>query len=116
MVVAGCSGRQPPTLDDAAFDNERARETLVAALDAWRQGRTRDLARRNPPIRFADDDLARGARLVGYEIVEPAAPARPFKPTLVLLDLRDPQGKTARKTASYHVALTPGLAVLRGDP
>ncbi|MHC5545016.1 hypothetical protein ACYOEI_42815, partial [Singulisphaera rosea] len=89
---------------------------LVAALDAWKKGEARSLARRDPPIRFVDDDLAAGLRLVEYELEEPDAPLLPFKDVPVILSMRDARGKTVRRETSYQVATDPKLAVLRSDP
>jgi len=34
--------------------------TLITTLDSWKNGKTAELARRIPPIRFVDDDLLAG--------------------------------------------------------
>jgi hypothetical protein len=97
-------------------DPERARVALIAALNAWKQGEARDLARRQPPIRFVDDDFAAGWRLTEYEIEEPDAPILAYRNVAVILALRDPRGKAVRRETSYQVATDPALAVLRSDP
>jgi hypothetical protein len=113
-LIAGCSA---PTGQVAgpAYDTERARSTLGAALDAWQKGEARSQARRKPPIRFEDDDLAAGFRLLDYEIDAPDAPRGPHHDVPVMLSLKDPRGKVIQREARYQVAIEPALAVLRSD-
>jgi hypothetical protein len=111
LAVAGCS--QAAT--SAKFDGDEARKTLTDALDAWKEGRARELAQASPPIRFVDDDLASGARLVSYECEATANSFRAFQNVPVTLMLEDRAGKTKRKTVTYQVALAPRLAVLRSE-
>ena len=113
-VAAGCSGPSGPA-NQAPHDSEKARAALVAALDAWRKGDAKSLAKREPPIRFVDDDLVTGFKLTDYEIEEPDRPIRPHEDVAVILSLRDARGKGARREARYQVGTDPGLAVLRSD-
>jgi hypothetical protein len=114
VVTAGCStGAEPADLP--RYDPSQARAALVAALDAWKKGEAKALPRRNPPIRFVDDDFATGLRLSDYGIEEPDAPSGLHKDVEVILSLRDPRGKVIHRVARYQVATEPGLAVLRSD-
>lgn len=113
-AVCGCSGLARPT-SDPNYSEKQARETLVAALDAWQAGDARALARQSPPIRLVDDDLAAGTSLVSYEI-DPAATFGPHRDVGVNLVLRDRHGGTASKQATYQVILADERAVLRNDP
>jgi hypothetical protein len=97
------------------YDADRARAALVAALDAWKHGQARQLSRRDPPVRFVDDDLVAGFRLSDYEVEEPDAPLALHQDVSVILSLRDPRGRAVRREARYQVATEPGLAVLRSD-
>jgi hypothetical protein len=115
FVAAGCSAGAE-SADQSRYDAERAKEALVTALDAWKRGDARSLARRDPPIRFVDDDLTAGWRLSDYELEEPDAPVSLHKNVPVILSLRDARGKTVRRETHYQVATEPGLAVLRSDP
>ncbi len=115
LTLAGCSGDGRPVFNDANYDAESARRTLVAALDAWQAGRAGELARRKPPIRFVDDDQRAGLRLMSYELADPAVTIRPFADIDVQLTVRDRSGKTMQRTATYQIVLSPGLAVLRTD-
>jgi hypothetical protein len=114
IVAAGCSAGVEPA-DHPRYDSVQARAALVAALDAWKKGEARALPRRNPPIRFVDDDFATGLRLSDYEIEQPDAPSGLHKDVEVILSLRDSRGKVIQREARYQVATEPGLAVLRSD-
>jgi hypothetical protein len=115
IVAAGCSGGAGPAVE-SRYDSEQAKAALVTALDAWKKGEARSLSRRNPPIRFVDDDLAAGLQLSDYEIEEPDAPVSLHKNIPVILSLRDARGRAVRRETQYQVATEPGLAVLRSDP
>src|SRR5271166_3997344 len=101
-VIAGCSGCSQPA-PEAPFDSERARTALIAALDAWQKGEAKSLLKRNPPIRFVDDDLLSGLRLSEYEIEEPDLPVKLHQDVSVILELRDAQGERVRREARYQV-------------
>lgn len=111
VLVAGCSTAPPwPT-----YDSQKAEETLVQALEAWKQGRVAALAKRVPPLRFEDEDYRNGFRLIRYQLEPRESPLRPFDDVEVLLFLRSRQGHQVEKLVSYQVALGPELAVLRSD-
>jgi len=113
-VVTGCSEQSRPAAD-GSYDSEQAGTALVTALDAWKKGDVKSLTKRNPPIRFDDDDMLAGLRLSDYEIEEPDAPFRPHQDVAVILSLRDARGKGVRREARYQVGTSPTLAVLRSD-
>jgi len=114
LTVAGCAGA-PELPAELRYDSGEARNALATALDAWKKGEARALARRNPPIRFLDDDFAAGLRLSDYEIEEPDREIELHKDVEVILSLRDARGNVVRREARYQVATKPGLAVLRSD-
>jgi len=114
IVIVGCTNA-PELPVELRYDSDQARTTLVTALDAWKKGEARALARRNPPIRFRDDDLVAGLRLSDYEIEEPDREIELHKDVEVILSLRDARGNVVRREARYQVATKPGLAVLRSD-
>jgi hypothetical protein len=114
FVTAGCSGRSEPAVEPR-YDAEQARTALIAALDAWKKGEAKSLSKRNPPIRFVDDDLLAGLRLSDYEIEEPDLPLKPHQNVSVILSMRDARGKIVRREARYQVGTEPTLAVLRSD-
>jgi len=111
LLTTGCSSNPPAT----PYDSEQAREVLVQALEAWKQGEAHALATRHPPIRFEDDDYRTGTQLIGFRLPHRDEPLRPFEDVEVVLTLRNRQGATVEKTVVYQVALEPALAVLRND-
>ena len=115
MAWAGCSMGGPAAFEDPTYDSEKAREILTAALDAWKQGKAAQLTRRQPPIRFLDEDCRSGWQLVSFEFNDPTVQIRPFQGVPLMLVLRDPRGQEARREVLYQVALTPSLAVMRCD-
>lgn len=116
LLAAGCSPVAAPIADDKSYDTERARQTLITALNAWEQEKASGLSRQKPPIRFVDDDLAAGCQLSDYEFMPDSEPIRAFQNTPVMLTVRNRRGVTVRKAANYQVTLEPELAVLRSDP
>ena len=113
-VLTGCSGSSRPA-SEAPYDSEKARTALVAALDAWKKGEAKSLAKRMPPIRFVDDDLLAGLRLSDYEIDEEELPVKLHQDVSVRLSLRDAQGRSIQREARYQVGTDPNLSVLRSD-
>ena len=113
-LTVGCS-TQPTPAPQVSFDPEKASTALVTALDAWKKGEAKALARRSPPIRFQDDDLLAGFRLTDYEIEEPDSPIKLHQDVAVILMLRDARGKSVRREARYQVGTEPKLTVLRSD-
>ena len=116
LTAAGCGASERPSVDDLSYDSASAKTALLSALDAWKQGRAAELARRKPAIRFADEDWSSGWRLTEYQLADPDLEIRPFTGVRVQLLLKDRKGQTAKRLAAYQVSLRPGLAVLRSDP
>lgn len=109
-LLGGCAGGGPGG-PPAPTDEEAARQLIVAALDAWKQGKAGELSRRAPPIRFVDEDRSAGMKLADYE--PPGAPrGRDFP---VVLSLRDTRGRAVRREARYQVVTGVAPAVLRSD-
>lgn len=106
----------PSDAATAPHDPERAKAALTDALEAWKQGRAKGLAKRSPPIRFSDDDFAAGLQLADYGLVEPDATVGPLQDVPVILSLRGTRGATVRRETTYQVSTSPGLAVIRSDP
>lgn len=117
ILAAGCGASEhSETAAPPPHDPEVARNTLQAALDAWKRGEAKALAKRDPPIRFVDDDLVTGARLVDYALEEPDMPIKSHADVAVILSLKDARGKAVRREIHYQVTTSPHLAVLRSDP
>ena len=47
--------------------NKKTPGGLAALIPTWKNGHVKSLTKRNPPIRFVDDDLLAGLRLSEYE-------------------------------------------------
>lgn len=112
VCLVGCV----PAVPETDFDSSLAREVLDTALTAWKEGKAKTLAKRNPPIRFVDEDWRAGYRLTKFELVNPDEPIQPRKGAQIQLTLTDRSGKTTTRPAEYQITLTPNLAVLRSDP
>jgi len=111
LLAAGCWSK--PALPP--YNSQRAEEILVLALDAWKQGRVGALARRDPPVRFEDDDYRNGLRLTDYRLPQRRRPIQPFDDVQVTLLLRNRWGNKVEKAVVYQIMLTPDPAVLRND-
>ncbi|WP_165070782.1 hypothetical protein [Paludisphaera rhizosphaerae] len=114
VLAAGC-GREPEGSGAPSYDSDQAKTTLVAALDAWKQGQAKSLPRRKPPIRFEDDDFAAGFKLTDYELEEPDATIGLHQDVPVFLSLRDKKGDVVNRRVLYQISTTPQIAVLRSD-
>jgi hypothetical protein len=110
-LASGCGGTP------GAADAESARQTLIAALDAWKSGQTPDaLAARSPAIHVSDTDWNSGATLTNYEAADSAVPAGYDLSFSVVLELRGPKAKVPTKSnAVYVVSTHPKALVLRQD-
>ncbi len=113
LAAAGC-GRSK-TFDDPGYDSQRAVAALRTTLEAWQQGRVRELPRRDPAIRFVDEDYASGRRLARFELRDHETRIGPFRGVPVLLVLQE-RGKTVERIVSYQITLDPTISVLRSDP
>jgi hypothetical protein len=111
VLLVGC--RYAPKLPP--YDSQKAEETLKLALDAWKQGQVKKLAKCKPPIRFEDEDYRNGLRLLDYRLEPRESPVFRFNDIKVTLSLRGRQGNKIEKTVAYQVTLEPVLAVLRND-
>lgn len=111
LLAAGC--RSAPPLPP--YDSKQAEETVVVALEAWKQGRLGVLAKRNPPLRFDDEDCRNGLVLTDYRLQPRESIFQAFQDAEVVLILRNRQGKTLEKPVAYQVTLSPRPAVIRSD-
>lgn len=114
LGAVGCGG--PGSSSSAPVESE-VRSLVAEALDAWKAGSAADaLARRSPPLRFVDPDLASGMKLVQFTIGEPGKAYEYVCDIPVELTLRDRRGRAVSRRAVYQVATQPGPSVLRNDP
>lgn len=115
--VSGCGvSVSVSTEQDASYDSALAKQTLIEALDAWKQGKAATLAKRKPPIRFTDDDLRTGGKLVEYQFSRPDEPIRKQTSVSVRIKVVRGKGPPHEHEAQYQVSLSPQLAVMRADP
>lgn len=109
-LLAGCGGRKPPPVPDAA----EARDALKSALDAWQQGKPIDsLAKQRPPMLVNDFEWAERKVLLGYEL---QGEGEMFGPTFrcqVLLVLEGTPGQPVKRQVTYQVATSPKISVVR---
>jgi hypothetical protein len=111
-LAVGCSAPAPP---QSNYDPRDARDTLITALDAWQADTLQQLAQQHPPLRLSDDDLIMGAKLESYQL-NPDATFAPHQDVQVDLVLRDRQGTTISRRATYQIVLAPTRVILRNDP
>jgi len=113
LLIAGCSQAEE-SVDGEQSD--RMLSALTTALDAWKNATPTTLASREQPIRFVDDDLAAGRKLLAYQLDDPDSAIVPFENVFVILMLQTADGKTIERKVGYQVSLTPAVAVLRSEP
>ena len=112
LVATGCGGSAAAR----PIDKDTARRALHDALEAWKGGEPHGaLAKRPSPIRVADEDWLAGARLLSYR-VEPADQQIGANLTCgVVLTMKGPNGRKAKKRVSYQVGTDPVPMVIRQD-
>lgn len=111
LSACGC-GQSRQTADPVEPD--RARRTLHAALDAWKEGRKiESLREQQPEIVAQDMDWKAGARLVSYEILGSGEKVDANLHCDVKLTLRDARGRQVEKQVRYIVGTSPVLTVFR---
>jgi hypothetical protein len=114
LGLTGCGS--PKTLPMAATP-ESSRAALVATLDAWKLGKTREeMETMSPSLYFGDDDLNRGAKLLDYSIAGEGTPAGTGYSYVVNAKLQEKDGTKQRdKKIAYRVVTEPKCAVTRED-
>ncbi|HMF11011.1 MAG TPA: hypothetical protein VKE94_01860 [Gemmataceae bacterium] len=110
LGMSGCGKARPKA------DPHVARDTLRAALDAWKTGQPADaLQARDPPIHVTDHEWRNGFALLEYEVSEKDQLFGPALRCQVQLTLRNPKGKPVNKNATYSVGTNNALTVVRED-
>jgi hypothetical protein len=110
-AAPGCGGSPA-----AVVESSQARDLLTSALDAWRSGESADsMAERSPAVHVNDHDWRGGAKLEAYELKGAGTASGPEWRCQVLLTLRGTDGKLKKRTASYGVATSPVIAIVRDD-
>jgi hypothetical protein len=114
LSLTGCGSPKPLPM---AATPESAQTALVACLDAWKQGKTREeMETMSPSLYFGDDDLNRGAKLLDYSIAGEGKPAGTGYSYIVNARIQDKAGTKQRdKKIAYRVVTEPKCAVTRED-
>jgi hypothetical protein len=111
-AMAGCGGNELPPESDA----DRACEALKIALDAWKNGEDLDaLKDRDPPISFKDMSLMRGASLEDYTLDDKTERSGLSILCTATLTVRDAQGKTSQRQATYTIDTQGAIVIVPGD-
>lgn len=109
VALAGCG----PTARQA--DPDAARAALRQALDAWKKGESPEsLKAASSPVTVADQQWARGAKLIDYELSDKTTANGFDQRFTATLTLADPAGKKTQKVA-YDVSTHPSLVVVRAE-
>jgi hypothetical protein len=111
MLCAGCGGGPRRA---APVDVERARETVKAALDAWKAGaKPAEMPGRSPSITVQDFDWMAGGKLLEYRLLDEGKAEDANLRIQARLTVQDAKGKSAQKTVAYIVGTDPVLTVFR---
>ncbi len=111
--LVGCGGIQPLGL---ATTPEKSRQVIVAALDAWKHGQTRDdLTKQSPPVYFQDDDLYRGRKLVDYKLEGEPKVLGTGLSYVVSLTIQNGSASPATRKVAFRVVTEPNIAITRED-
>lgn len=109
MCLTGCSDKV-----GAPVDVHTAQQTLVTALDGWKDGKVpEDLFEERPSIAVQEMEWSNGTKLLDYEIVSDDQPVGPNLVATVKLRLGKDDGKVTEKMATYVVGTSPKLTVYR---
>jgi L-alanine-DL-glutamate epimerase-like enolase superfamily enzyme len=109
-LLAGCGETHP----NDPVRPEIARETLEAALTAWKEDRTAEsLQQQSPAIVVQDADWMTGARLTSFRLLDDGKVVGANLSIEVELNLVDPQGKSRVRNVWYLVGTDPALTVFR---
>ena len=109
LVVAGCD-TSSRSLD---LDEPLAKQSLSAALDAWKAGR--QPADLKPDLIVGDWDWKAGKTLVAYEVLPDERSDGTNLHIPVRLTLKDQKGRQSRADALYVVGTSPQITVFRQD-
>ncbi len=113
LFLTGCSSDGPLPMATTA---EKSKPVLVAALDAWKAGKSADdLKAQSPVVHFLDADLRAGAKLANYKIEDDGRPnGTGFRYDVTLTIERGGKPASPKKIA-YRVVTEPQIAIARED-
>ncbi len=111
LAVSGCGRREFAPVDAAD-----AQVSLVAALDAWKEGKNpADLRQLDPSIMVGDMDWEAGKRLKDYSLEGEPKEYGPNLHRQVKLTLADAAGGVEIQQVTYIVGTDPVLTVFREE-
>ena len=114
VALAGCGEGRGPGAKDFKVDASVAKQSLTAALDAWKAGeKAASLQQRQPPIVAIDTTWNGGAKLLDYKILsDKDGSANMYYQVELSIDQ---EGQPSTQTASYVVSTSPAITVSRDD-
>lgn len=112
LVTSGCGDNSLP--DES--DPDAACAALRTALDAWKNGEeVQRLEDGDPPVYFTDMSHLRGAKLESYVI---DSKTQRFGLSIICkadLTIRDENGQSKQKTATYQIDTQDAVVIVPGD-
>jgi hypothetical protein len=113
-LMSGCSGAGPMA---APVDPAMARSALATVMESWKKGdKPESLQSGSPAIVVQDLDWSRGAVLIAFEISGEGKNDDANLRVPVALTLKQPDGKTVKRQATYLVGTSPSVTVFRELP
>jgi hypothetical protein len=110
VCLAGCGARPQA----APLDEDLARASLKAALEAWKKGDSAEtLKTGSPPIIAQDPDWVTGQRLLAYEFAGEGSRDADNLFVPVKLTLKAKNGRQSSKSVSYVIGTSPHVMVFR---
>jgi hypothetical protein len=111
-LLAGCGGRERYASSDFTPPADTARQSLEAALDAWKAGRAPGaIEGTTPPVEVVDSQWKAGQKLDGYEVLAEDQ-ADGTKQYSVRLSFKAP---AAAKEVRYHIIGRDPVRVYRDE-
>ena len=110
FAAIGCGNDLPPQASP-----DQARAALVAALDAWKDGKpVESLAAHDTPIYFNDSKWTPEARLLSYSISEGHEMYGQTVRLAGTLSIKQPDGGTKERKFNYLIDTSPAIVIVPG--
>lgn len=111
-LALGCGRKAAPP----AVEPKDARDGLTAALEAWKNGETKQsLLQRSPSIQFEEPKWDKGFRLLNYKIMPKDDRDGRMSRLTVQLSLKDKNGEDSESEIAYTVDTYGRIAIVRSD-
>src|SRR5262245_18140607 len=108
LLGSGCGG---PV---AQKDLDLGKDSVTAALEAWKKGDKPDsLKQRSPAIEITDDDWTHGLRLIDYQVTKTYGDYDKTVRCAVKLTLQGRVGKQSQREVVYQVLTQPNIVIAR---